>query len=67
MYQSLIQFLVDFSGESPFLWALLVMAITALAGLSLYGFWEIVLRGIGITLGGGNRGNRDNGIGHGER
>ena len=57
MYETLTQFLKTFSAESPFLWALLVMATIAMAGLALYGFWEVVLRGIGMAVGGGNHGN----------
>ena len=59
MYESLTHFLKTFSAESPFLWALLVMAVIATTGLVLYGFWEIVLRGVGLALNGGN--NRGNG------
>lgn len=62
MYEALTQFLETFSAESPFLWALLVMAVIAVAGLALYGFWEMVLRGVGMAFGSGNRGN---GNGHG--
>ena len=63
MYESLTHFLKTFSAESPFLWALLVMAVIALAGLALYGFWEIVLRGVGMVIGGsaGSRGPRHGG------
>ena len=57
MYESLTHFLKTFSAEDPFLWALLVMAVIAVAGLALYGFWEIVLRGIGMVFGGGSRGS----------
>ena len=57
MYESLTHFLQTFSVESPFLWALLVMAVIAVAGLSLYGFWEIVLRGVGMVFGGGGHGS----------
>ena len=57
MYESLSQFLTTFSADSPFLWALLVMATIAAAGLALYGFWEIVLRCVGMAFGSGNRGN----------
>ena len=57
MYESLTHFLKTFSSESPFLWALLVMVIIAVAGLALYGFWEIVLRGVGMVFGGGNVGH----------
>ncbi|MDE2844760.1 MAG: hypothetical protein OXN21_15485 [Chloroflexota bacterium] len=63
MYESLAHFLKTFSAESPFLWALLVMGVTAATGLVLYGFWEIVLRGVGLALGVGQ--GRDNGTGNG--
>lgn len=53
MYESLTHFLKAFSAESPLLWALLVMAVIAVAGLALYCFWEVVLRGIGMAFGGG--------------
>lgn len=62
MYESLTHFLQTFSVESPLLWALLVMVIIAVAGLSLYGFWEIVLRGVGMVFGGGDS---SHGSGHG--
>ena len=66
MYESLTHFLQTFSVESPFLWALLVMAVIAVAGLSLYGFWEIVLRGVGMVFGGGSgSGGNGHGSGHG--
>ena len=61
MYESLTQFLKTFSAESPFLWALLVMVVIAVAGLTLYAFWEVVLRAIGIALGG--RGGQGSGRG----
>ncbi|MCY4366009.1 MAG: hypothetical protein OXE17_07290 [Chloroflexi bacterium] len=64
MYESLTHFLKTFSAESPFLWALLVMAVIAMTGLVLYGFWEIVLRGVGLALGGGDRGNGSGPGGH---
>ena len=63
MYESLTQFLTTFSADFPFLWALLVMAVVAVAGLALYGFWEVVLRGVGLALGVG--GGEDHGSGHG--
>ena len=63
MYESLAHFLKTFSAESPFFWALLVMAVTAVTALVLYGFWEIVLRGVGLALGGGQ--GRNDGSGHG--
>ena len=55
MYESLTHFLQTFSVEYRFLWAVLVMAVTAAAGLVLYGFWELVLRGVGLALSGGRR------------
>lgn len=54
MYESLTHFLKTFSAEAPLFWALLVMVIIASAGLLLYGFWEIVLRAVALTLGSGN-------------
>lgn len=65
MYESLTHFLKTFSSEFPFLWALLVMAVIAVTGLVLYGFWEIVLRGVGLALGGGNSRDNSSGAGHG--
>jgi predicted permease len=44
MYDSLASFLRNFSVDFPLLWALLVMAVVAGTGLSLYVFWELVLR-----------------------
>ena len=64
MYESLTHFLKTFSSEYPFFWALLVMAVIALAGLALYGFWEVVLRGVGMAFGGGG-GSSGHGSGHG--
>ena len=55
MYESLTHFLQTFSVEHRFLWAVLVMAVTAAAGLVLYGFWELVLRGVGLVLSGVGR------------
>lgn len=66
MYESLTHFLKTFSAEAPLLWALLVMAVIAVAGLALYGFWEVVLRGIGMAFGGGKTDGRSGqGSGHG--
>ena len=61
MYETLTHFLKTFSSESPFLWALLVMAVIAVAGLALYGFWEVVLRGVGMAFGRGNSHSSDRG------
>ena len=57
MYESLVHFLKTFSAESPLLWALLVMAVIAVAGLGLYAFWELLLRGLRLAFSGGRRGN----------
>jgi hypothetical protein len=46
MYQSLTHFLQNFSVESPILWALLVMIVIGGTGLSLYVFWELLLKGL---------------------
>jgi hypothetical protein len=44
MYDSLAGFLKNFSADFPILWALLVTAVIAGAGLILYAFWELALR-----------------------
>jgi hypothetical protein len=44
MYDSLVNFLTHLSTQLPLLWALLVMAVVAGAGLVLYLFWELLLR-----------------------
>ncbi len=44
LYESLSQFLRTFSEGYPFPWALSVMGVVAAAGLTLYVFWEVVLR-----------------------
>ena len=59
MHESLASFLKTFSSESPILWALLVMAVIAVTGLVLYGFWELVLRGISLTVSSGSRNGGD--------
>lgn len=46
MYDSLANFLRSFSSGYPILWALLVMVVVVCAALSLYGFWELVLRSL---------------------
>ena len=67
MYQSLTHFLQTFSVEHSLLWALLVMAVIASAGLLLYGFWELLLRGLGRVIAAGRRAGPGNatGSGHG--
>ena len=44
MYESLIEFLRSAAEGNPWVWALLVMAAVATAGLSLYLFWEGIFR-----------------------
>ena len=44
MYQSLTEFMMNFSADHSVLWALLVMAVVASTGLVLFAFWELVLR-----------------------
>ena len=44
MYDSLTEFMKNFSADHSFLWALLVMAVVASTGLALFAFWELVLR-----------------------
>ena len=38
------EFIITFSSDHSVLWALLVMAFVASTGLSLFVFWELVLR-----------------------
>ena len=64
MYESLSHFLRTFSVESPFLWALTVMVVVAAAGLTLHGFWELALRGLGPIFVGDSR-DQGGGSGHG--
>ena len=65
MYESLADFLKTFSSQSPMLWALLVMGVISLTGLILYGFWELVLRGISLTIYSGSRNGGDSPPGRG--
>ncbi len=44
MYDSLTDFMKNFSADNSLLWALLVMGVVAATGLLLYVFWELVLR-----------------------
>ena len=55
MYQTLTDFLISFSAAQPVLWALMVMVFVAATGLFLYGFWEVVLRGLGRLWAAKNR------------
>ena len=65
VYESLAGFLKTFSSQSPMLWALLVMGVISLTGLILYGFWELVLRGISLTIYSGSRNGGDSPPGRG--
>ncbi len=65
MYQALTDFLRTFSAAAPLPWALLVMVVIAVAGLVLYAFWELLLRGLGRVFSGGGNGNRSGGGSHG--
>ena len=62
MYESLTDCLKTSSADSPFLWALMVMGVIASAGLLLYVFWEIVLRGLGLAFGGRGSRRHDSGL-----
>ena len=48
MFETLTGFLRNFSEGYPLLWALAIFVVIAATGLFLYGFWELVLRGVGI-------------------
>jgi cytochrome c oxidase subunit IV len=66
MYESLSQFLKNFSDGYPLLWSLLVMVVIASAGLVLFGFWELTLRGLALAFSVGSRkGGDDRATGHG--
>lgn len=57
MYQTLTDFIRTFSAAAPLPWALLVMAVVAAAGLVLYAFWELLLRGLGRVFSGNGGGS----------
>ncbi len=46
MFESLTAFLRSFSEGYPLFWALTIFVVIAATGLFLYGFWELVLRGV---------------------
>jgi hypothetical protein len=46
MFESLTAFLRSFSEGHPLFWALTIFVVIAATGLFLYGFWELVLRGV---------------------
>ena len=54
MYQALSEFLKSFSADFPILWALLVMVVIGGTGLTLYAFWEAVLKGLAAVFGKGS-------------
>ena len=47
MFESLTGFLQNFSEAYPLFWALAIVVVIAATGLFLFGFWQLVLRGIG--------------------
>jgi hypothetical protein len=55
MYDSLAEFLRNFSTGFPILWALLVMAVVAGTGLALYVLWELTLRWVSAIFSPRNR------------
>lgn len=44
MYDAISDFLQTLSGDSPELWAVLVLGVIATLSLALYALWEVVLR-----------------------
>ena len=44
MFNTIEEFLKTFNVNYPLVWALLVMAVVAVTSLTLYLFWELVLR-----------------------
>ncbi len=44
LYTGFNDFLRTFSAESPWLWALLIMAVMSVSSLVLYAFWEVVIK-----------------------
>lgn len=58
MFEALTGFLQNFSEGYPLFWALAIVVVIAATGLSLFGFWELVLRGVGaIAFRNRNNGN----------
>ena len=43
MYDSLAEFMKNFSADHSVLWALLIVAVVASTGMALFAFWELVL------------------------
>ncbi len=46
MVESLNGFLKSFSYGYPVLWALAILVVIAATGLTLFAFWQLVLRGL---------------------
>ena len=59
MFEALTGFLRNFSEGYPLLWALAIVVVIAATGLFLFGFWQLVLRGVG-TITSRNRSTRNN-------
>ena len=64
MYESLADFLRNFSACYPLLWALLVMAAVAVSGLTLHFLWQLILRLLGRAFGGAAGGGKSGAEGH---
>ena len=43
MYDTLTEFMKNFSADHSVLWALLIVAVVASTGMALFAFWELVL------------------------
>ena len=50
MYESLSNFLRNFSAQSPLVWALFIMVVVVGIGLALFAFWELLLRQLPAAL-----------------
>ncbi len=47
MFEALTGFLRNSSEGYPLFWALAIVVVIAATGLFLFGFWQLVLRGVG--------------------
>ncbi len=50
MFEALTGFLRNFSEGYPLFWALAIVVVIAATGLFLFGFWELVLRGVATLV-----------------
>ena len=50
MYDSLFNFLKNFSVDFPVLWSLLVVVVVGGTGLFLYWCWEVALKWVGLLF-----------------